>query len=201
MVFPLDSINFQRHSESLPQINHFHPHGETGCAYSSSTLKIKDAILNCIKYAKTVSWCVFTWGTQLHTHLVICSGSQTRGAEGSNSTSCRSSSMGRAAEAGAGGWHGELGCTHSTCPGTQDVATCSKQKRAANHGFLCSVGKARREQSLRGAMLHCSAFRAAMAFAVCAPACVASGLAGGCNLLLHAISTVIFTWSACCFLS
>lgn len=28
---------------------------------------IKYAILNCIKYAKTVSWCVFTWGTQLHT--------------------------------------------------------------------------------------------------------------------------------------
>lgn len=28
---------------------------------------IKDAILTRIKYAKTVSWCVFTWGTQLCT--------------------------------------------------------------------------------------------------------------------------------------
>lgn len=28
---------------------------------------IKDATLSCIKYAKRVSWCVFTWGTQLCT--------------------------------------------------------------------------------------------------------------------------------------
>lgn len=144
---------------------------------------------------------VFSHGVHNSARPVICSGSQTGAGEGSNSTSSGSSGTGRAAEAGAGGWHRELGCTHSTCPGTSDIATCSKQKRAANHSFLCSVGKAQREQSLRGAMLHCSALKAAVAFAVCAPACVAPGLAGGCNLVPHSISTVIFTWSACWFLS
>lgn len=85
----------------------------------------------------------------------------------------------------------------------RDSRCCNllQAEKSSKPQLSLQCGQARREQSLRGAMLHCSAFRAAMAFAVCAPACVASGLAGGCNLLLHAISTVIFTWSACCFLS
>lgn len=144
---------------------------------------------------------VFLRGVHNSAHPVICSGSQTRAREGSNGRSCHSSSMGRAAEAGAGGWHRELGVHPLNLPGDLGCCNLLQPEKSSKPQFLCSVGKAQREQSLWGDMLHCSAFRAAVAFAVCAPACVAPGLAGGCNLVLHSISTVIFIWSACWFLS